>query len=97
MNGQSLTNLIVSKPVEVFTEEAKELSLDELKSLTNHLKVEFERVSKMKDAMLLLPQDKLAEHENVLANLYLCLQLIEDRVSILLEIEDSRTIKSEQV
>ena len=46
----------------------------------------------MKDAMLLLPQDKLAENENVLANLYLCMQLIEDRVNVLMEIEDSRTI-----
>ncbi len=92
MNGQSLTNLLISKPVEVFTEESKQLTLDEVKSLINHLKVEFERVSKMKDAMLLLPQDKLAENENVLANLYLCMQLIEDRVNVLMEIEDSRTI-----
>ena len=92
MNGQSLTNLLISKPVEVFTEESKQLTLDEVKSLINHLKVEFERVSKMKDAMLLLPQDNLAENENVLANLYLCMQLIEDRVNVLMEIEDSRTI-----
>lgn len=88
-NSKSLTSFLVEKPIEEFIKESKDLTLDEIQTMSNHLKAEYERVKRTKDALLQLSPEQC---EEVLKNIYVLMQLMEDRVLVLQEIESERSI-----
>lgn len=93
---QSPTSMLIETPVQEFLDYVKTISLGQLKSVSNFLKMEYERVNAMRQSLLIAlesaPKRDKKEIEQTINNLMIIQQLIEDRVLILAELEKERTL-----
>lgn len=96
VKSQSPMAMLVETPVEEFLDYVKTISLGELKSVSNYLKMEYERVNAMRQSLLIAnekaPRKDKKEIDKTVQNLMVIMQLIEDRVLILAELEKERSL-----
>ena len=93
---KSATAMLVETPIEEFLDYVKTISLGELKSVSNYLKIEYERVNSARQGLLIAsenaPKKDLKAIDETVQRLMVILQLIEDRVLILAELEKERSL-----
>lgn len=93
---KTATAMLIETPVEDFLAYVKTISLGELKSVSNYLKMEYERVNSARQGLLIAsekaPRKDKKEIDNTVQQLMIILQLIEDRVVILAELEKERAL-----
>ena len=86
---QLTMDMLLKMTPEVFRDTVKSQSLGFNKSLQNLLKAQYEQCNLVKDSIATIlekgdvPEEDKAEHSKALKALYLCMQLIEDRHTIL--------------
>ena len=86
---QLTMDMLLKMTPEVFRDTVKSQSLGFNKSLQNLLKAQYEQCNLVKDSIATIlekgdvPEEDKAEHSKALKDLYLCMQLIEDRHTIL--------------
>ena len=86
---QLTMDMILKMKPEVFRDTVKAQSLGFNKSLQNLLKAQFEQCVLVKDSISTIlekgdvPEEDKVEHSKALRDLYICMQLIEDRYTIL--------------
>ena len=82
-------DMIMKMSTETFRDIMKSQPLGFKQSLLNLLKVNYEQCNLLKDSILVIldkaniTEEERKENEKALKDLYLCLQLIEDRFTIL--------------
>lgn len=87
-NDLTMDSLLKMSP-EVFRDIAKAQSLGFKKSLLNLLKAQYEQCNMAKESLAVVlakgnvPTNDKQEYETALKDLYICMQLIEDRHNIL--------------
>lgn len=96
VKAQSPMAMLVETPVDEFLDYVKTISLGELKSVNNYLKMEYERINAMRQSLLIAsekaPKKDKKEIDNTVQNIMIIMQLIEDRVLILTELEKERAL-----
>lgn len=95
--NKSPMTILIATPVQEFLDYVSNLSLGEVMSVNNFLKMEYERTNAMRQSLLLAmekaPKKDHKQIDKTIQDLMVILQLIEDRVVILTEISKSRSIK----
>lgn len=93
-------DMILKMTPEVFRDTVKGQDLGFRMSLKNLLKMQFEQCNILKDTLLnslssgKVPEEDIKKHEDTIQELYLCMQLIEDRHNILDELtKESGSVK----
>ena len=93
---QSPMAVLIETPVAEFLSYVANLSLGELKSVSNFLKMEYERTNAMRQSLLIAlenaPKKDVKQIDKTVQDLMVILQLIEDRVLILAELEKERSL-----
>lgn len=88
--------VLIETPVAEFLDYVKNLSLGELKSIINFLKMEYERTNAMRQSLLIAmekaPKKDIKQIDKTVQDLIIIQQLIEDRVLILVELENKRSL-----
>lgn len=86
---QLTMDMILKMTPEVFRDTVKSQSLGFNKSLLNLLKAQYEQCTLAKDSLATvidkgdIPEEDKSEYSKALKDLYICMQLIEDRHTIL--------------
>lgn len=93
---QSPMTILLETPITEFLNYVSTLSLGELKSVSNFLKMEYERTNMIRkslmDSLETAPADKIEDFNKTLQDLMIIMQHIEDRVVILAELEKERVL-----
>lgn len=93
---QSPMAILLETPITEFLNYVSTLSLGELKSVSNFLKMEYERTNMIRkslmDSLETAPEDKIEDFNKTLQDLMIIMQHIEDRVVILVELEKERVL-----
>ena len=97
--SNSPMDVLLKTTPEEFAEYMNTVSLGELKSISNYLKMEYERSNAMRQSLLIAMENAPAKDkkqiDKTVQNLMIILQLIEDRVLILSELEKERVLVKE--
>ena len=93
---QSPMAVLIETPVAEFLSYVANLSLGELKSVSNFLKMEYERTNAMRQSLLIAlenaPKKDVKQIDKTVQDLMVIVQLIEDRVIMLAELEKERAL-----